>query len=470
MSTKLNPKGKDGRVDHDVRLAGGYGNKAAKQDPVALLRRATMACVLWDNMFYESGEASAENIKSLVPQIDPRVVADITIEAKEKQKLRHLPLFLIVEMTKHEPMRKYLREVIRKVISRADMITDLLALYWKDGRRPIPKQMKLGLADAFAKFDEYQFAKYNRDGKVKLRDALRVCHAKAPQGKEDLYKKINEQTLEVPDTWEVALSKGSDKKETWVRLIEEGKLLDLAFLRNLKNMLGVKVPEKVIRERLNKINGGFLLPLHFFAAKKNAPIFSDEIEQAMYRVYSKLPKLSGFSVFVVDVSGSMDVGISSKSGYSRLEVACAMAMLAREQCESVAIYATAGSDGMSKHATQRLSNSRGFSLVEEICKNRLGGGGIYTRQCLEYIKEDLGETPDRIMIFSDSQDCDMNNKIPKPFGTHNYIVDVSAHARGINYSGVWSAEISGWSEHFLSFIGAHEGLEVPEEQEIAINQ
>ena len=30
---------------------------------------------------------------------------------------------------------------------------------------------------------------------------------------------------------------------------------------------------------------------------------------------------------------------------------------------------------------------------------------------------------------------------------------------GIAYNGVWTAEISGWSEHFLTYIAAFEGIE-----------
>ena len=58
---------------------------------------------------------------------------------------------------------------------------------------------------------------------------------------------------------------------------------------------------------------------------------------------------------------------------------------------------------------------------------------------------------------SDSQDCDAPHlQVPKPFGKRNYIVDVSAHTRGVGYDRVWTAEISGWSEHFLTYIAACE--------------
>jgi hypothetical protein len=98
--------------------------------------------------------------------------------------------------------------------------------------------------------------------------------------------------------------------------------------------------------------------------------------------------------------------------------------------------------------------------LEDITKANVGGGGIFTRQVLEWAAANTLGLFDRIIVFSDSQDCDQPDKrIPKPFGKNNYIIDVSAHKHGINYKGVWTAEISGWSEHFLTYIAAMEGLE-----------
>jgi hypothetical protein len=128
-------------------------------------------------------------------------------------------------------------------------------------------------------------------------------------------------------------------------------------------------------------------------------------------------------------------------------------------CESVTIWATAGSDYARRHETKRLKPHRGFALAEQINRvaHELGGGGIFTRQCLEYIAAQTDEPGDRTIIFSDSQDCDYPHlAVPAPFSTHNYIVDVSAHTRGIAYNGVWTAEISGWSEQFLPYIQAYE--------------
>ena len=77
--------------------------------------------------------------------------------------------------------------------------------------------------------------------------------------------------------------------------------------------------------------------------------------------------------------------MSSKSDFTRYDAACAMAMLAVNQCEDYEIVTTAG--------------------------NRIGGGGIFTRQCLNWCKSHVGKEFDRIIVFSNSQDCDFPNHI-----------------------------------------------------------
>ena len=489
---RVNKKAVDKRVDTTARLAGGMGAHPAVQNAEALLRRSVLANLLWENVAYEDGQSVADNIKTLIPQVAPDAVAQIAYDARHKQKLRHVPLFIVREMARLATHRHLVGSLLPQIIQRPDEITEFMALYWKEKKEPLSKQVKLGLAAAFNNFDAYQFAKYNRDTEIKLRDVLFLVHPRPAQGREELFKQIAENTLPTPDTWEVALSAGADKKATWERLLSEKKLGTLAFLRNLRNMEQAGVDPKVIRVAFANSNTRWLLPLNCLAAAKATPQWEREIEALMLRGLANGPKLPGRTVLVADVSGSMGNPISSKSDFRRLDACAAMMMLGAEMCESVAIYATAGDDRARKHQTAQLAPRRGFAMATEILNSaqRLGGGGIFTRQCLEYIagqereKPDrqvfihaphtVGwyiagqerEKPDRIIVFSDSQDCDLPDlRVPKPFGTYNYIVDVSANTRGINYKGAWTAEISGWSEHFLTFIAAMEGQAVETDEE-----
>ena len=453
-------------------IAGVVTNTAAAQSNIALLRRAVLANLLWENIAYMDGQSITDEIKRLIPLCDPLDVTMLTIEARQMQKLRHTPLFLAVEMCKHNETRPYVKDVLPAIITRADMLTDFMALYWADGKCPICNAAKKGLAKAFHNFKEYHFAKYDRDAEIKLRDVMFMVRPKpVNQLEEALYKKIADRTLETPETWEVLLSKAhspEEKAEVWTKLITEGKIGGKAMLMNIRNMQNVGVPRPIIVQGLNELKGAMLLPLDFLKAMRESKGFEREIEDAMLKTYDNMPKLPGKTLFIVDVSGSMGSITSSGSYFSRMDQAAAMAMLAASQCEDFELVCTAGDDFTRTEKQEFIKYpSKGFNLFNQIndASYRLGGGGIFTYQCIEKLRKELGDKIHnyaRIIVFSDSQDIDVSsgrNVKPRPFGKYNYICDVSCHTRGIAYKGVWTAEISGWSEHFLTYIAAFEGIE-----------
>ncbi len=466
-----NTKTKTPVYESTTRLAGGFGARAAYQPNEALLRRLVMTNLLWENIAYSDGVSIADEIKRLVPLVPAATVAAIAIEARTVQKLRHVPLLIVREMARHNSHKHLVSDTLAQVIRRPDEMGEYLSLYWKDQKRALtgtqPKkisaQSKRGLAAAFTKFDEYQLGKYNRDKDITLKNVLRLVHpVPKHEAQSALWKRLIDNELATPDTWEVGLSAAktaADKKAVWERLISTNKLGASAFLKNLRNMESVGVSRRTIADGFDNLRADMLLPLDFLRAAKHAPDWIREIESAMLKCAQSWPKLPGWTIMVVDVSGSMGTVLSSKSDFRRYDAALALAVLGAEMCEHISIYATAGSDAHRTHKTEKIKALRGFALSEHVNSRipYLGGGGIFTRQCLEYIRSQEKETPDRIIVFSDSQDCDTYNSAkPQPFGKKNYIVDVSPHKNGVNYRGTWTAEITGWSEHFLRFIAALE--------------
>lgn len=71
------------------------GAPAAVLTPEQSLRRSVLACMLWEDEFYESGQTIATRIRALVPQVEPARVAALAIEARTSMKLRHAPLLLV---------------------------------------------------------------------------------------------------------------------------------------------------------------------------------------------------------------------------------------------------------------------------------------------------------------------------------------------------------------------------------------
>src|SRR6201998_1752393 len=280
----------------------------------AQLRRSVLACLLWESQFYESGIEIGGRIAELVPKVEPERVAALAVEAREQMKLRHVPLLLVREMARHKTHRGLVAETLERVIQRADELCEFVAIYWKDGRVPLSGQVKKGLAAAFPKFDEYQLAKYDRGGPIKLRDVLFLCHAKPrDQAQAEVWRKLISATLTTPDTWEVALSSGADKREAWERLLREQKLGALALLRNLRNMRETGVDESLMLPALSSMSTARVLPFRFLAAARYAPQGEEALERAMLKSLASAGKLPGKTIVLVDVSGSMTAPLSRRS-------------------------------------------------------------------------------------------------------------------------------------------------------------
>lgn len=141
--SKLNPIVKPAPKFDTERLAGGSGALAARQSNVTLLRRAVLANLLWEDVAYMDGVSVASEIKRLIPLCPALDVYNIALEARLIQKLRHTPLFIAVEMCKYLEHKLFVKDLLPRIITRADMLTDFLAIYWKDGKKPIANQVKI---------------------------------------------------------------------------------------------------------------------------------------------------------------------------------------------------------------------------------------------------------------------------------------------------------------------------------------
>jgi 60 kDa SS-A/Ro ribonucleoprotein len=399
------------------------------------LRRSVLACLLWEDQFYEDGVAIAGRISDLVPTVDAERVAALAVEAREQMKLRHAPLLLVREMARHKTHRALVAETLARVIQRADELAEFVAIYWQHGRVPLSAQVKKGLAAAFTKFDEYALAKYNRPNAVKLRDVLFLCHAKPlNEAQAALWKRLVAGELATPDTWEVALSAGADKREAWERLLAERKLGALALLRNLRNMHDADVHEELVVDALRSMKGDRVLPFRFIAAARHAPQWEAAIEQAMFAGVAGREKLWGKTILLIDVSGSMVAPLSRRSEMLRTDAAYGLAVLLREIGEDVSVYSF--SDEL-----KRIPARRGFALRDAIDASQ-PHGGTYLGKALSEITEPY----DRLIVITDEQSHDT---VPSP-KANGYMINVASFKNGVGY-GKWT-HIDGWSDSVIEYI------------------
>lgn len=345
------------------------GERAFAMSTEMELYSAVVTTMLNDS-FYENGEDRMERIADLVSRTDPRFTAQLAIYARTVMNLRSVPLLLITELARIHNGDNLVSRTIGKTLSRADEIAELLACYQLRNPKTTDKrlnklsqQIKLGLQIAFNRFDEYQFAKYDRSSQwVKLRDALFLVHPKAKdEAQQAIFDKIASKSLKTPYTWETELSelgkKSFDTPEEkrkafaakWEELIDSNKVGYMALLRNLRNFLKYHISQRHIEtvcQRLadeKSVLESKQLPFRFLSAFREVidgydvenydddavGMILDSLESA---VKVSAANIRGFDpdtrlLLACDVSGSMLCSPSGKSTIEVFDIGLLLAML-----------------------------------------------------------------------------------------------------------------------------------------------
>ncbi len=415
------------------------GEKAFVLTPQLELYTAVATAALSDQ-FYEKVTDKLVRLRELIAKNDAAFVAKLAIYAREQMYLRTVPLVLAVELAKQHSGDAMVSKLTNRVVQRADEIAELLAYYALANERKnvkqlnkMSKQLQKGLADAFNKFDEYQFAKYNRDAQVKLKDALFLVHPKAKdEAQQILFDKIVKDELQVPYTWEVELSavgqqkfgtvelKNAAVKATWEGLIFSNKMGYMATMRNLRNILQAEVS----KEALNKVCAYIAdakavanskqLPFRFLAAYRELKELKNGrvgkvLEALEEAVLQSAANIAGYDedtkvVIAADVSASMQKAVSAKSKLMLYDIGLMLAMLLQNRCQHVVT-------GMFGDTWKTISVAKKNILanVQEFYK-REGEVGYSTNGYL-VIKDLLqrNKAVDKVMLFTDCQLWNSNN-------------------------------------------------------------
>lgn len=417
------------------------GAKAYAMTPEEELYSAVVTTGL-SNTTYEKGNNRLARIQSLIQKNDPEFVAKLAIYARKDMYLRSIPLALVTELAKQTSGTDLVSKTVDGVVQRADEITELLAYYQLANERTdvkklnkLSKQIQKGLVKSFNKFDEYQFAKYNRKAEVTLKDALFLVHPKAKdENQQAIFNKIINDNLETPYTWEVELSVlGQSKfandserklafKNKWEELIFSKKLGYMATLRNLRNILEADVSPYAMEKVCNylsdekAVKNSKQLPFRFLSAyrelnKINSKYVSSVLEalENVVMVSAKNIKGFGFDTSIViasDVSGSMQQPVSPKSKILLYDIGLLMSMILQSQCKNVFT-------GIFGDKWKRVTMPKSGILrnVNEFYKHE-GEVGYSTNGYL--VIEDLisrKEKVDKVMLFTDTQMWNSNGTI-----------------------------------------------------------
>lgn len=418
------------------------GAPAYKQNAELELVRLVTTFMFGEGSFYEGADARISRMRKLINELvrggKAGFVARLGVYTRKQMNMRTVSIAIQVELARalrdNGMSLEVLRNAVATTISRADEITEMYAyaLQTFGSKNKVPQAIKKGVGDSFNKFDEYQFAKYNRKNEVKLRDVLRITHARPKNDRQsNVFEAIINDTLKTPDTWETKISTGGSTTENWQEVADSPKTGYMALLRNLRNFVDNGVDLTNVIKRLTnpqEVRKSKQLPYRFFTAYKELggslgargygyfghravqdssarahPQLLAALETAFDLSVQNIPDL-GDTLLVVDTSGSMHSSISSNSNIMMIELAAVYAAavwsasVTRGNNSMIVAFATNG-----KVINPMSARTPALQVAKQIIREGEGLGGGTNVDSAWSAASRAGLTGDTVMVFTDMQ-------------------------------------------------------------------
>ena len=425
-----------------------------------------------EKKFYgDNTQDMIETVKR-VAKADPQFVSNLAVFARREFNMRSVAHILTAILSNTPEGKPFVRKTVQGVSLRGDDVTEIMAAYLSNFKKPIPNSLKKGIADVLTTFDEYTLAKYKGDGdQVKMRDVICLCRPK-PQSEEQakLFKRCIEGTLETPETWETQLSANGNNKETWEKLIDGGKVGYMALLRNLRNILTAN--PKNIQKVYDKLSDPVAvkksrqLPFRFLSAYKSVNEIGtsktfDMLETAIDASVENLPKIPGTTVIAIDVSGSMGSKVSEKSEVRCCDIAMLLGVIANRICDNAIVYT------FDTSINQKAFSTRSGIIYTVMNESHAGGGTNMDLPFLQMISDNV--KADRVIILSDNE-CNsgiswwrhktvqtLADEYRTKSGNNIWVHAIDLQGYGTQqFAGPRTNIIAGWSEKVFDFIALAE--------------
>lgn len=423
---------------------GGAGYTRKTKSELFLLAVANM---VGEDSFYEKGADRDKRFRELVAKVtknDPDWVARFVPYLRSELNMRSASVVAAIEYVRAGGQNG--RRVVDSALQRPDEPSEALGYYRSLYSRSVPQPIKRGVADAARRmFNERAVIKWDGENRgYRLADVIELAHPEPKAdwqsrlfkyvldkrhnrtGEEDYelipriagYHKLmavpvserramldREDFTEVLEdagmTWE-ALSgwlQGPMDAKAWERIIPV--MGYMALLRNLRNFEQAGISKEVMASVYTKLSDpaevarSKQLPIRFYSAFKNVQGFGTKnaLEEALQGTLPNVPSLSGKTLILVDMSGSMDAPLSGAlSTTKRMEAAMLFGGALALRAESADLY---------RYGTghQQIKWQGGVPLLQLMRDSLTSMGGTETFQTLVQ----TFNNHDRVIILTDEQ-------------------------------------------------------------------
>ena len=365
------------------------------------------------NQYYESAEEQQARFITLTSQMiskhGPELIGKCAVFARNELGMRSISELVaaLLNEYKWDGKRKFYANYFRRPDGVGEVFAAIDAL---DGKRS--HALIRGCSDYLSSLSAYTLAKYPlRYRKYTMRDIINLTHPKSEVI--DLFQRGE---LPAPDTWEVKVksAKSLEQNESaWRDLVEGQKLGYLALLRNLSAMCKCSFADRLWVNKylvpqitnLPAIKNSLVWPFQIYTSWKflHKQGISLSIEDALATAFEystqNMPKLSGETLIVLDVSASMDSPFSSNSLLSILEVCAAYASaFLNSSFQDSVDFIKFGSNAKQFERSKFKCNNV-FKQIDKLAANDSCG---YSTD-ISTVFDILDKHYDRIILFSDMQ-------------------------------------------------------------------
>lgn len=362
--------------------------------------------------FYESAETQEDRFRQLtetvISELSPEFVAKTAVFTRDVLGLRSVSHLVAAILNNYQFVDK--RSFFRNVCLRPDDMAEIFGAVEALGDKRSHAAVR-GFADYLGTLSPYQIAKYKMKGhSFNMADLINICHPKPTKA----IQAFKEGTLETADTWESSISAtGGDqesKAKEWIRLVEEHRLGYLALLRNLRNIIEVAPSRQWVQKYLlpsiadaTAIKKSRIYPYQIYSAFKAIDTISNRmlqvaLEDAFTLACRNIVPLTGKTLVILDVSGSMDSPISARSEISLKECGAVFATMFKVAGNDID-FIKFGNYAKYLNLDQTAAIYTPFGMVQDMVNNDNCGYGTDVSEAFRLVCQPY----DRILLISDMQ-------------------------------------------------------------------
>ena len=374
-----------------------------------------------EDKFYEASTVQQKRFLDLTQKMcdnyGPTFVAKAAVFARNELGMRSVSQLVAAWLNTQTFETK--RAFYKAFMHRPDDVAEIFAaIDFLENKRS--HALIRGTADYLSGISASTLAKYKLSSRnYNMFDLINITHANS-----DAINQYKKNELEQADTWEVKISTAADseaRQQEWKRLVEQHKLGYMALIRNLNNILACKnIDREWVQTYLvpqitaeSAIKRSLMFPYRFYTAYRNLKVRNDDVVYALGQAFTiacktNAPQLEGTSGILLDVSGSMEDHISSKSNITIKEVGACFAVglyIANPKCKIVKF-------GTNAKTVQLNLLDNPFEMIKKLCNNDNCGYGTEINPAFEVISRCGKATElDRMFIISDMQVMDANGRM-----------------------------------------------------------